>query len=81
MPSVTRHPGQRPGELARQADGATLLVTVRDSGRGIAAEELERIFEPNFRGDHGFPDYALHLGLGLAIMRRLLNCTIPACAS
>jgi signal transduction histidine kinase len=59
-------------ELSR-SDNDIMLITVRDTGLGIAQEDLERIFEPNFRGNHGFADNAVHLGLGLAIVRRLLD--------
>lgn len=60
-------------ELSRSPNCASLLITVRDSGLGIPADDLERIFEPNFRGNYGFADNAVHLGLGLAIVRRLLE--------
>jgi signal transduction histidine kinase len=60
-------------ELSRSPGSDILLITVRDTGLGIAHEDLDRIFEPNFRGSHGFADNAAHLGLGLAIVRRLLE--------
>ncbi|MDE2430718.1 MAG: ATP-binding protein, partial [Burkholderiales bacterium] len=60
-------------ELSRSRDNAILLITVRDTGSGIASEELERIFEPNFRGKNHGNDNMVHLGLGLAIVRRLLE--------
>jgi signal transduction histidine kinase len=60
-------------ELSRSPENATLLITVRDTGTGINEGDLERIFEPNFRGNHGYADNAVHLGLGLAIVRRLLE--------
>ncbi len=46
-------------ELAASREGDDLLVTVADRGAGIAPENLERIFEPDFTTrEHG-------LGLGL----------------
>ncbi|MFZ6656829.1 ATP-binding protein [Undibacterium sp. TJN19] len=39
----------------------------------MAHEQLERIFEPNYRGKNGCTDNMVHLGLGLAIVRRLLE--------
>jgi signal transduction histidine kinase len=60
-------------ELSHSQNDATLLITVRDTGIGIASEELERIFEPNYRGKNGCTDNMVHLGLGLAIVRRLLE--------
>jgi signal transduction histidine kinase len=48
-------------------------VTVRDNGRGIAGDQLRRIFEPFVQADRE-PD-ALHggLGLGLAIVSSLVE--------
>jgi len=45
----------------------TVALTVRDSGRGIAADDLPRIFEPFFTTrEHG-------TGLGLAITRQIVD--------
>jgi two-component system sensor histidine kinase FlrB len=50
---------QFPGGLAR--------VEVQDEGRGIAAELLEKIFEPGFTTTPGSP------GLGLAVCRKIVE--------
>lgn len=47
---------------ARQEDEGTLLIFVRDTGMGIAPDELERVFEP-FTGS----------GLGLYVSRALVT--------
>jgi hypothetical protein len=44
---------------------------VHDSGRGIAADQLERVFAPFVQGDHGLTRGRDGSGLGLAISRRL----------
>ncbi len=57
--------------LAAGPDGIT--ASIADSGRGIAAEDLPRIFDRFYRGggDHrGEPEGT---GLGLAIARRILD--------
>jgi PAS domain S-box-containing protein len=57
-------------EPAVSRDGFWATVTVRDTGRGIAPEDLERIFERFVRlGDVG--DAAPGSGLGLSIASRL----------
>jgi PAS domain S-box-containing protein len=58
-------------ELAAEARGAELAVTVRDDGIGIAADVLPRVFEPFTQLD---PDSgASHdgLGIGLALAAKL----------
>jgi hypothetical protein len=51
-------------ELRARNTSAGADITVRDHGRGIAAGELERIWEPFYSGSDG-------TGLGLAVVRRL----------
>ncbi|HYW31973.1 MAG TPA: ATP-binding protein [Gemmatimonas sp.] len=47
-------------------------IRVRDTGRGIAPEQLERIFEPFVQVDrHRMPDSQQGVGLGLSISREL----------
>ncbi len=48
-------------------------VELRDTGAGIASEHLPHIFEPRYRGSHPPGDAGTHLGLGLAIVQRLVE--------
>ena len=50
----------------------TIETSISDSGPGVAAEHLERIFEPYFRVSSGSHD-AESTGLGLAIVRRIVT--------
>src|SRR5215471_244786 len=48
-------------------------ISVRDSGRGIPSEELERVFERFWRGRNAPARQIGGLGLGLSIARRLVE--------
>jgi signal transduction histidine kinase len=58
-------------ELRHQAGDA--VVTVRDSGPGIDAALLARIFEPFVQGERGLARSAGGLGIGLTLAKRLVE--------
>jgi signal transduction histidine kinase len=64
------HPG---GRIALDAEvrNDTVVITVRDTGRGIAATHLGRIFDPFVQVDAGLTRTQDGIGLGLAISRDL----------
>ncbi|MBM4206205.1 MAG: HAMP domain-containing histidine kinase [Gammaproteobacteria bacterium] len=47
------------------------VVAVEDTGVGMTADDVQRAFEPFFRGDHGAAEGAPGHGLGLAIVQRI----------
>jgi signal transduction histidine kinase len=57
--------------LSAEEEGEMVRIHVRDSGRGIAADKLDRIFEPFVRVDTGYARQTEGTGLGLAISRDL----------
>ena len=57
--------------VAKQDDHA--LLTVADTGRGIAPSEQARIYEEFYQIDNPERDRAKGLGLGLAIVKRLVQ--------
>ena len=59
-------------ELKARAEDDNLIVEVRDSGTGVSSSELERIFEPYYRGKASKLSNA-GLGLGLAIVKQLVG--------
>jgi PAS domain S-box-containing protein len=58
-------------EVAIEAGGDAIRISVSDSGPGIPPEERERVFEPFERGAHDAAAQVPGLGLGLAIVRDL----------
>jgi signal transduction histidine kinase len=56
-------------EIAAASDN--LALHMRDTGRGIAADQLENIFDPFHQLDSGKTRQAEGSGLGLAVSRRL----------
>jgi signal transduction histidine kinase len=60
--TISLEPG--PGHVA---------VAVADTGCGIAADELDRIFDRFYRSERGEEDRSTSAGLGLAIVKRILD--------
>jgi CheY-like chemotaxis protein len=50
-----------------------VTVSVEDSGDGIAPELLDQIFEPFVQGDQGLDRKRGGLGIGLAVVRKLVR--------
>ena len=57
----------------RRADADRLLVTVADTGSGIAPADLQRVFERFYRTDASRARSSGGFGLGLAIARDLVE--------
>jgi signal transduction histidine kinase/ActR/RegA family two-component response regulator len=60
-------------DLSMQASGDAARIAVTDTGPGIAAAERERIFEEFYQIGNPERDRLQGLGLGLAIVRRLVH--------
>jgi two-component system, OmpR family, sensor kinase len=55
------------------ADGESLIVEVSDDGIGISPEDQMRIFEPFFRSDRSRTRATGGVGLGLVVVRRIVD--------
>jgi len=66
--ALRRAPGGHGGEPGEEA-----VITVRDSGPGIPAELLPRIWEPFTQGEQELDRSRGGLGLGLALVKRIIE--------
>jgi len=66
---------QDAGRIAVRArrDGTEVVVEIEDDGIGLNAEELSRVFELFYQAPHGEHRSTAGLGLGLAIVRSLVE--------
>lgn len=69
--NALRHTPAGHVDVVVRADGATAVVEVVDTGVGIAADQLERIFDRFYRLDPARAREAGGVGLGLAIARQI----------
>jgi PAS domain S-box-containing protein len=58
---------------AWRSEAGTVAVSVRDNGRGIAADTLPRVFELFFQGERGVDRAEGGLGIGLALVKNLVE--------
>jgi PAS domain S-box-containing protein len=59
--------------VALEADASSLALTVTDSGIGIAADELPRVFDPGFVGANQVPETRVGKGIGLSLAKRIVE--------
>lgn len=54
-----------------RANHEHVFISVRDTGRGIDPEQMERLFDPYYQAAHG--DQGIGTGLGLSIIKHLVE--------
>ncbi|MGI9610455.1 MAG: sensor histidine kinase, partial [Acidimicrobiia bacterium] len=52
-----------------RSDGSQVVVSVRDTGRGITVDQVEHLFDPYYQAAHS--DQGIGTGLGLSIIKHL----------
>lgn len=71
--AVKFSPAGRPVQIAASAEGRAVVFTVRDGGRGIPPEHLERIFERFSQVEASDARQKDGTGLGLSICRAIVE--------
>jgi signal transduction histidine kinase len=70
--NAVRHtPADGSVSVLARCDGDHVEITVEDSGEGVPAEDVERIFEPFYRGDPARSGPGA--GLGLTLAKRIVE--------
>jgi two-component system sensor histidine kinase KdpD len=69
LENAARYGGDHPVAVRARVVGHRLLIRIVDRGPGIPGRELERIFEPFYRGRSREGDGHVGSGLGLAVVR------------
>ena len=59
--------------LSTALDGASILVTIRDTGIGIGPDHLPHIFERFYKIDQARNDISSGAGLGLTMAKRIVE--------
>ena len=74
LANAARHsPERSPIRVDAVRDGIRVAVSVRDEGRGMAPDQLARVFRRRARVDAGDADRDAGVGLGLAICKGLVE--------
>lgn len=59
--------------IGARMEGDSCVVTIEDTGIGIAPDNLERVFDDYYQADNPNRDRGMGFGLGLSIVRRLVG--------
>lgn len=71
--AITYTPAGGSVTLAAGANDGHVSIEVGDSGSGIPAQEIARVFDPFYRADAARSSQGGHMGLGLAIVRAVVE--------
>jgi two-component system sensor histidine kinase KdpD len=71
--AVRYSPPGKPVNVRVQFEGPEVVVSVRDRGDGMTAQDSRRVFEPFYRGRRGTDRSPVGTGLGLTICRGIVE--------
>ena len=71
--AVKYHDGGAPIAVGLRQAKHRAVLSVRNSGCGVTAEELDRVFDPFYRGNQALRRGASGSGLGLAVAKRIVE--------
>lgn len=71
--NYTRHDGTVEIKLARDSRSASVLISVKDSGIGIAKEELPHLFSKFYRAGRARAEEGEGMGVGLYMVRKIVE--------
>jgi two-component system sensor histidine kinase KdpD len=66
MENARRYSGEQPVKVRAGVTGRRLMIRIVDRGPGISHTEIDRIFEPFYRGDRDASHSGAGLGLSIA---------------
>jgi two-component system, OmpR family, sensor kinase len=72
LDNARKYGGKQPIRVEARRDGSDVVFAVADRGEGFAADELDRIFDPFYRGSAS-RGRSSGFGLGLALARRVVE--------
>ena len=72
--NAVKYSDNKPVEISvAENENADTLISVKDHGRGIEQEEINKIFEPFYRVDKSRDKKISGYGLGLSIVKKILD--------
>lgn len=73
LTNAIHYGNEKPVSVSCKRSGDTIIISIRDHGAGIPADEIERVFEPFYRIDKSRNPDTGGTGLGLAIAKQLAD--------
>jgi signal transduction histidine kinase/CheY-like chemotaxis protein len=73
LTNAIRYTNQGRISVSTSVDEFNILICIKDTGAGIEPEDIERIFEPFYRGKQNISPDIIGSGLGLSVCRQFVD--------